>query len=57
MRLGTPPTEVELVLAVESIREKSQPMDVDPVLAEHSYETFQDDAPELLGKAEDQTLP
>ena len=27
-------------------------MDVDPVLAEHSYEMFQDDAPELLGMAE-----
>ena len=26
-------------------------MDVDPVLAEHSYEMFQDDAPELLGMA------
>ena len=47
-----PPTEAELASAVESIREKSQPMDVDPVLAEHSYEMFQDDAPELLGMAE-----
>ena len=37
--------------AVESILDKSQPMDVDPALAEHSYEMFQDDAPELLGMA------
>ena len=35
--------------AVESIRDKSQPMDVDPAPAEHSYGLFQDDAPELLG--------
>ena len=44
-----PPTEVEVASAVESILDKSQPMDVDPALAEHSYELFQDDAPELLG--------
>ena len=52
-----PPTEVELALAVESIHEKSQPMDVDPVLAEHSYEMFQDDAPELLGMAKGSDSP
>ena len=46
-----PPTEVELASAVESILEKSQPMDMDPAPAEHSYEMFQDDAPELLGMA------
>ena len=26
-------------------------MDMDPTLVEHSYEMFQDDAPELLGMA------
>ena len=35
--------------AVQSILDKSQPMDVDPPPAEHSYELFQDDVPELLG--------
>ena len=44
-----PPTEAEVASAVESILDKPQPMDVDPVLVEHSYELFQDDAPELLG--------
>ena len=44
-----PPTEVELASAVDSIMDKSQPMDVEPAPAEHSYEMFQDDAPELLG--------
>ena len=52
-----PPTEAELASAVESIHEKSQPMDMDPVLAEHSYEMFQDDAPELLGTAEGSDSP
>ena len=52
-----PPTEAELALAVESIRDKSQPTDVDPVLAEHSYEMFQDDAPELLGTAKGLDYP
>ena len=52
-----PPTEAELGLAVESICDKSQPMDVDPVLAEHSYEMFQDDAPELLGTAKGSDSP
>ena len=33
-----PPTEVELASAVDSIMDKSQPMDVDPALTEHSYE-------------------
>ena len=41
-----PPTQAEVASAVESIMDKSQPMDVDPALAEHSYEMFQDDAPE-----------
>ena len=31
-----PPTEAELALAIESIRDKSQPMDIDPALAEDS---------------------
>ena len=44
-----PPTEVKVASAVESIFDKSQPMDVDPALAEHSYELFQDDALEFLG--------
>ena len=52
-----PPTDAELASAVESICEKSQPMDVDPVLAEHSYEMFQDDAPELLGMAKGSDSP
>ena len=46
-----PPMEAEVASAVESIINKSQPMDVDPAPAEHSYEMFQDDAPELLGMA------
>ena len=46
-----PPTEVELALAVDSIMDKSQPMDMDPAPAEHLYEMLQDDAPELLGTA------
>ena len=44
-----PLTEAEVASAVESILDKSQPMDVDPALAEHLYELFKDDAPELLG--------
>ena len=44
-----PPTEAEVASAVESILDKSQPMDVDPAPAEHLYEMFQEDAPELLG--------
>ena len=52
-----PPTEAELASAVESIREKSQPMDMDHILAEHSYEMFQDDAPELLGMAKGSYSP
>ena len=52
-----PPMEVELASAVESIRDKSQPMDVDPVLADHSYKMFQDDAPELLGMAKGSDSP
>ena len=46
-----PPMEAEVASAVESILDKSQPMDVDPAPAEHSYEMFQDDALELLGMA------
>ena len=49
MRPGTPRQESEVASAVESILDKSQPMDVDPAPAEHSYGLFQDDAPELLG--------
>ena len=52
-----PPTEAEVASAVESILDKSQPMDVDPALAEHSYEMFQDDAPELLGMAKGSNSP
>ena len=44
-----PPTEKELVSAIKSIRDKSQPMDVDPALAEDSMPP--DDGPELLGMA------
>ena len=43
--------------AVESILDKSQPMDVDPAPAEHSYKMFQDDAPELLGTAKGSDSP
>ena len=46
-----PPTEAEVASGLESILDKSQPMDVDPVPAEHSYKMFQDDALELLGRA------
>ena len=52
-----PPMEAEVALAVESILDKSQPMDVDPARAEHSYEMFQDDAPELLGTAKGSDSP
>ena len=52
-----PPTEVEVASAVESIMDKSQPMDMDPAPAEHSYEMFQDDAPELLGTAKGSDSP
>ena len=52
-----PPMEAELASVVESIHEKSQPMDLDPVLAEHSYEMFQDDALELLGTAKGSDSP
>ena len=41
-----PPTEAELVSAIESIRDKSQPMDVDPAPAEDSMPP--DDELELL---------
>ena len=43
--------------AVDSMSDKSQPMDVDPAPAEHSYEMFQDDAPELLGTAKGSDSP
>ena len=52
-----PSTEAEVALAVESILDKSQPMDVDPALAEHSYELFQDDALELLGTVKGSDSP
>ena len=52
-----PPTEAEVASAVESILDKSQPMDVDPAPAEHSYEMFQDDASELLGMAKGPDSP
>ena len=52
-----PPMEAEVASAVESILDKSQPMDVDPAPAEHSYEMFQDDAPELLGMAKGSDSP
>ena len=52
-----PPMEVEVASAVESILAKSQPMEVDPAPAEHSYEMFQDDAPELLGMAKGSDSP
>ena len=52
-----PPTEAEVASAVESILVKSQPMDVDPAPAGHSYEMFQDDAPELLGMAKGPDSP
>ena len=44
-----PPTEAELASAIESIRDKSQPMDVDPAPTEHLMP--HDDEPELLGMA------
>ena len=43
--------------AVEKILDKSQPMDMDPALAEHSYELFQDDTPELLGTVKGSDSP
>ena len=52
-----PPMEAEMASAVESILDKSQPMDVDPALAEHSYEMFQDDESELLGMAKGSDSP
>ena len=52
-----PPTEAEVESAVESILDKSQPMDVDPALAEHSYKMFPDDAPVLLGTAKGSDSP
>ena len=52
-----PPMEAEVASAVESIMDKSQPMDVDPAPAEHLYEMFQDDAPELLGMAKGSDSP
>ena len=42
---------------VESILDKSQPMDLDPAPAEHSYKMFQDDALELLGTAKGSDSP
>ena len=51
------PMEAEVASAVESILDKSQPMDVDPTLVEHSYEMFQDDALELLGMTKGSDSP
>ena len=45
MSPGTPPTKAQLASAIESIRDKSKPMDIDPALAPH------DDELELLGMA------
>ena len=50
-----PPIETELALAIESIMDKSQPMDVDPALVEHSM--LQDEEPELLGSAKGSDSP
>ena len=47
--------ETELASAVESIMDKSQPMDVDPAPAEHSM--LQDEEPELLGSANGSDSP
>ena len=44
-----PPTEAELASAIKSIWDKSQPMDIDPALVEHSMP--HDDELELLGMA------
>ena len=44
-----PPMGAELASAIESIRDKSQPVDVDPAPAEHLMP--HDDEPELLGMA------
>ena len=52
-----PPTEAEVASVVESILDKSQPMDVDPAPAEHSYEMFRDDALGLLGMAKGSDSP
>ena len=52
-----PLTEAEVASAVESILDKPQPMDMDPAPAEHSYELFQDDAPELLGMVKGSDSP
>ena len=47
--------ETELASAVESIMDKSQPMDMDPAPAEHSM--LQDEEPELLGSAKGSDSP
>ena len=44
-----PPMEAELASAIESIRDKSQPMDIDPAPVEDLMSP--DDEPELLGMA------
>ena len=44
-----PPMEAELASAIKSIRDKSQPMDIDPAPVEHSMP--HDDELELLGMA------
>ena len=57
MSLGTPQQRQSWDWQLRASCGKSQPMDVDPVLAEHSYEMFQDDAPELLGTAKGPDSP
>ena len=52
-----PLMEAEVASAVDSILDKSQPIDVDPAPAEHSYEMFQDDALELLETAKGSDSP
>ena len=52
-----PPMKAEVASAIESILDKSQSMDVDPAPAEHSYEMFQNDTPELLGMAKGSDYP
>ena len=52
-----PPMKAEVASAVESILDKSQPMDMDPTPTEHSYEMFPDDALGLLGTAKGSDSP
>ena len=52
-----PPSEAEVASAVESILDESQPMEVNQVPVECSYQMFQDNAPELLGTGEGSNSP